>query len=203
MENENICHKKGLRKKKPAPLSKECPRCFLVKSICLFYKKSSKCIACSKLIYRERKHEISAKMKEYHIKNRERKKEYDRIKNLTKRSQINLRKRNKYKLDINNKLSLLLRGRVRHAVKGGQRVGSPVKDMGCTVQELKNYIELQFKDGMTWENHGVFGWHIDHKKPLAMFDLSNRESFLQACHYTNLQPMWWIDNTKKGSRYID
>ena len=192
MKNEELCQRrrgrgKG-RKKKIPPVIKQCSMCFVVKDMSSFYKKQSKCISCLKIIREENKEKTSLRMKEYHVKNRERKKEYER---------------NKYKSDINNKLSLLLRGRIRHAMKGGQKPASAVKDMGCTVQELRVHLESQFKDGMTWENHGVFGWHIDHKKPLAMFNLANRESFLQACHYTNLQPLWWVDNVKKGSRYID
>jgi hypothetical protein len=53
---------------------------------------------------------------------------------------------------------------------------------------------------MTWDNYGQFGWHIDHIKPLSVFDLTDREQFLEACRYTNLQPMWWKENLSKGSK---
>jgi hypothetical protein len=53
---------------------------------------------------------------------------------------------------------------------------------------------------MTWENWTHDGWHLDHIQPLASFDLSNREQFLMAGHYTNLQPMWARDNFSKGSK---
>ena len=51
---------------------------------------------------------------------------------------------------------------------------------------------------MSWDNYGQ--WHIDHIKPLAEFDLTNRPQFLAACHYTNLQPLWASANHKKGAR---
>jgi hypothetical protein len=37
--------------------------------------------------------------------------------------------------------------------------------------------------------------------PLDYFDLNNHKEFLSACHYTNLQPMWSIENSEKGNRY--
>lgn len=71
---------------------------------------------------------------------------------------------------------------------------------GCTIEELKNYIGSQFQEGMNWENYGLYGWHIDHKKTIASFDLTNREQFLEACHYSNLQPLWANDNLKKSNK---
>lgn len=141
-------------------------------------------------------------MKEYNLRNKERKKEYDRIKAIVKRDSINERRRYRYKNSTNSKLSTLLRGRIKDAIGGKKKAGSAILDMGCTVEELKKYLESKFMPGMTWENHSVVGWHIDHIKPLAMFDLSSREDFLKSCHYTNLQPLWSIENTSKGSRYI-
>ena len=70
--------------------------------------------------------------------------------------------------------------------------------LGCTGQELKEYLEKQFKDGMTWENHGKFGWHVDHIQPLHVFDLTDPEQCQIAFHYTNLQPLWWYDNLSKN-----
>src|SRR5258706_3820855 len=91
-----------------------------------------------------------------------------------------------------------LRARLRMAIKTNAKIGSAVRDLGCSVSELMAHLEIKFQPGMTWENWG--SWHIDHIKPLASFDLTNREQFLIACHYTNLQPLWASDNLAKGAR---
>lgn len=72
--------------------------------------------------------------------------------------------------------------------------------IGCDSQTFLNHIESQFTEGMTWENYGLKGWHVDHIKPLSSYDLTNEEEVKKACHYSNLQPLWWEDNLKKGSK---
>ena len=69
--------------------------------------------------------------------------------------------------------------------------------IGCSVQELKEHIENQFKQGMTWNNHGQSGWHLDHIIPLCNFHINE---IMHANHYTNLQPLWAVDNLSKGSK---
>ena len=106
--------------------------------------------------------------------------------------------KDKMKNDINFRISNLLRKRIGNVLKRNQKAGSTIKDLGCLVSELKIYLENKFYDGMNWENQGK--WHIDHKKPLSKFDLTDRKQFLQACHFTNLQPLWAKDNLMKGNR---
>lgn len=104
------------------------------------------------------------------------------------------------KVDLNFRLSYNLRSRLYRAIKNTWKVGSAVDDLGCTIEELKKHLESKFKPGMTWENHSKDGWHIDHIKPLASFNLSNPDQFKEACNYTNLQPLWAEDNLKKGDK---
>lgn len=70
--------------------------------------------------------------------------------------------------------------------------------VGCTPQELKEHLEKQFKDGMTWENRNE--WHIDHIIPLC--SATNEEELYKLCHYTNLQPLWATENIKKGGKIL-
>lgn len=71
--------------------------------------------------------------------------------------------------------------------------------LGCTATELVVYIESLFLPGMTWDNRNE--WSIDHVRPLASFDLTDPEQQRQACHYTNLQPLWHWMNLRKGDRW--
>lgn len=111
------------------------------------------------------------------------------------------RKHRKQK-DIQYRLTELLRNRLRMALKGNQKGGSAISDLGCSMSDFKLYMESKFQPGMTWENYGYNGWHIDHIKPLSAFNLSDPEHFKQACHYTNLQPLWAKDNFAKGARGV-
>jgi len=83
--------------------------------------------------------------------------------------------------------------------------GRSVKDSGsfsttgCSIKFLKSYIEGKFKKGMTWENYGE--WHVDHIRPCASFNLSDKEQVLQCFNWRNLQPMWASENISKGANY--
>lgn len=76
-----------------------------------------------------------------------------------------------------------------------------VELLGCTEAQLKSYLESRFKPGMTWENWTSDGWHIDHIRPLASFDLRVREQRLAAFHYANLAPEWSANNHSKNSTW--
>lgn len=104
----------------------------------------------------------------------------------------------KYANDIQFKLTVTLRNRLRAAIKGNFKSGSAVRDLGCTIEELKARLESMWHPGMTWDNYAIDGWHIDHIKPLSSFNLEDPEQLKEACHYTNLQPLWAIDNLKKS-----
>ena len=70
--------------------------------------------------------------------------------------------------------------------------------IGCDLRHLIAHLESQFQDGMTWENHGKNGWHIDHRVPMA--SAGSLEELVSLLHYSNLQPMWALDNLRKGAR---
>lgn len=67
---------------------------------------------------------------------------------------------------------------------------------GCaTWDELARYIESRFEPGMSWGNRQL--WHIDHEVPCVLFDLNRLDHQEKCFHFTNLRPMWAIENLKK------
>lgn len=71
--------------------------------------------------------------------------------------------------------------------------------LGTSLEEFKSYIEGKFKVGMTWDNWGQHGWHLDHVKPLSSFNLTDEVQFKEASNFKNLQPLWWYENLQKNA----
>lgn len=92
--------------------------------------------------------------------------------------------------------------RIRMALKsevaGARKSASTMELVGCTTKFLKSYLEQRFKPGMTWQNYGPKGWHIDHVIPCASFDLTKAREQRRCFHYTNLQPLWAHENLLKS-----
>ena len=102
------------------------------------------------------------------------------------------------KSDALYKLKKTCRSRLQKAITGWCRSKKTEEIIGCSWVELKTHIENQFQEGMTWENHGYHGWHIDHIIPLA--SAQNLQEVEKLSHYTNLQPLWAQDNFMKSSK---
>lgn len=163
--------------------------------------------------YREKNKE---KIKQYYQKNKEKAREYynNNKKKILERQKIytskNKEKINeyrkkiyleKYNSDLNFKIKSILRARFKIALKYGYKSDSIINLVGCSIEELKKHLETQFKEGMTWENYGLYGWHIDHIKPCSFFDLTDPDQQKACFHYTNLQPLWAKENLSKGSSF--
>jgi len=103
--------------------------------------------------------------------------------------------------DNNPKLKFIraLRDREYKAItlQQGYKQGHTIELLGADVMTARAHLEAQFTNGMSWENYGKFGWHIDHIIPCASFDLTKLEEQKKCFHYTNLQPLWWYDNLSK------
>jgi hypothetical protein len=158
------------------------------------------------------------KQKQYRLKNREKQRQYEkkwRLNNKEKANQKNKKWRlnnkekiNKYlskyekkrrKIDPNFKLKKYIRSRIWSVLKGKEKSNSTIKLLGCSIEECWQHLESKFQPGMTRENQGL--WHIDHIIPCASFDLRCPVQQLACFHYTNLQPLWAIDNLKKGAKH--
>ena len=95
-------------------------------------------------------------------------------------------------------LEARLRARTSAAISSsGYTKRARIKEiLGAEWGEVRSHLEGQFADGMTWENRSE--WHIDHIKPLA--SAKTERELISLCHYTNLQPLWAVDNLRKGAR---
>lgn len=118
-----------------------------------------------------------------------------------------LEKKNKYSKqrrdsNIQVKIASNIRSRFKEALKR-ERISkkcSVLDITGCSLKQLKKHLEQQFTSGMSWDNYGFYGWHIDHIIPVSRFDLTKIEEQKKCFHYTNLQPLWGKENMSKGNR---
>lgn len=75
-----------------------------------------------------------------------------------------------------------------------------IEYLGCDIEIFKKHLENKFVEGMNWENYGSI-WHIDHIIPIA-YNKPSKEEVIKRLHYLNTQPLWALENIKKGNRYI-
>lgn len=139
--------------------------------------------------YREKnKKKLKIKKAQYYQKNKE---------------EINKKNSENLKNDINKRLAHNLRTRLNMTINSNCKAGSGVRDLGCSIDDFKKYIESKWLPGMNWDNWGKErnNWQLDHIIPLSHFDLTDREQFLRASNFTNYQPLWAEKNWSKN-RYI-
>lgn len=162
----------------------------------LHWQKSNrgKCRAsCLKYYYQNRDRILSENRTKYAVNPEQRKQ--------TITQQITYH-RNRRQRDPEFKLLGNLRRRVNEKVKsaGVRKSSSTRKLFGCEIYQLQAHLEIQFKDGMSWENYGK-RWHVDHKRPCRSFDLTIPAQQRACFHYSNLQPMFAEDNLQKGGKW--
>ena len=106
---------------------------------------------------------------------------------------------NRLKINPSARLANRFRNWVNKLIE--RKTGNAQSLIGCTYEELREHLESKFEPWMNWDNWGIFGWHIDHIRPLSSFDLEDPQQQKDAFHYTNLQPILWKDNLSKGSKW--
>ena len=116
-------------------------------------------------------------------------------------------KRERRRNDPTFRLLNNIRNGVWSCLKGRTKNSRTFSYIDKSPEELMNYLEKQFTEGMSRENYGE--WHVDHIRPLASFEFDKYkegsaefEALLgEAWHYTNLQPLWAADNISKGAKW--
>lgn len=144
-----------------------------------------------------KKPEVKERRRLYRLKNKEK---IARQKKIWKKCQkYKQYKYDKYHNDKRHRLMQNCRTRIYIALKLNRKTEGTIRLIGCSIEYLKKHLESKFTFGMNWKNYG-YGWHIDHIKPCTSFDVSNPEQQKECFHYTNLQPLWKLDNIKKGCK---
>lgn len=185
---------------------KKCPDCNTIKDVSFFKTEtkslSSRCVQCREIAkenYRIKKNKERAdRRKAYPEKHLAYNKSY---RSLPEKKVIrNARLADRKKIDK----VFVFKSRVRRSLayslnkKGFSKKFDLETILGCSIDVLISHFESKFTNGMSWENIGE--WHIDHKIPLYI--AKTEEEVIKLNHYTNLQPLWAIDNLKKGKNLI-
>ena len=139
--------------------------------------------------YRDAKKEA---IKKWRLNNKLRVSLYNAKYSKSHRCEINKREKDRRDNDPIYKMKINIRRRIRKFIIN--KIGNTTDILGCSYDEVRVHISNNFKEGMSWDNYGE--WHIDHIKPLAL--AHTEEETYDLCHYTNLQPLWAIENLKKG-----
>jgi hypothetical protein len=107
---------------------------------------------------------------------------------------------NRKKTDPSFRLITTIRSRITKSIFKQYKKGKTIEMLGTSIESVRTHIETLWQPGMSWDNHGKYGWHIDHIIPLS--SCKNEEDMVKLCYYTNLQPLWWKDNLVKGNKII-
>lgn len=165
----------------------------------------SYCIECENIKIKEngRKRYKNGKRKQYNKENADvisskyKKWRLDNLASISKKAS------ERYNTDPEYKLKHILRVRVQKALKLDCKNTSSKELLGCNIFEYKLYLESKFTEGMSWENYGRKGWHIDHIIPCSSFNLLDIEQQKQCFHYTNLQPLFKTSELAEFFGYIN
>jgi hypothetical protein len=195
-------------------MNKTCGKCKINKSTDQFHKDSSKisgftsyCKECKTLYRKNNIEQFRARKLKWYQKKKLQKSlipKQKKIKDKNYKPAHKLKRKEKERLqrqtDLNFRMLGNLRTRIYHAMKKDTKGKKTKELLGCSIQEFKIYLESKFREGMSWDNYGKYGWHIDHIIPCSSFDLKDIEQQKICFHYTNLQPLWAKDNLSKGNK---
>ena len=146
--------------------------------------------------YLNNREKVIEQCKEYYYNHREKMLQYQNDYNKSHKKQRNKIRNSRLHNDINLRILYNLRHRLYQVLKNNYKSNTTMNLVSCSIEQLKQHLESQFKPGMSWENYGQ--WHIDHIRPCASFDLSKAEEQRKCFHYTNLQPLWAEENIAKS-----
>ena len=151
-----------------------------------------------KLYKLKNKEKIKEQDKQYRLKNQERYKQWRISNKKSINDKSNDYQKNKKLKDPLFKLTCSIRNSICTHMKrqGYTKKSRTYEILGCSYEEFKQHLENQFTEGMNWDNYGK--WHLDHIYPVSR--AIDEQHLIKLNHYTNFQPLWAIDNFKKGNK---
>lgn len=108
--------------------------------------------------------------------------------------------RDKRRTDAVYRLTANMRRLITYALTqnlGALRAARTFDLIGCSVSALRLHLESQFTEPMTWENYGSI-WHVDHRIPMSLFNLTDARQQRIAFHFENLRPLLAVENQQKS-----
>lgn len=177
-----------------------CKLCFSEYSANWYQKNKNRLKPIRKEWAKINKEKIKIKDKIYYYNNKEKILKYSADWYQKNKKRIIKKELKRKKTDPIYKMQCNLRTLIGHMIrKGGySKKSKTIKILGCSYEEFKQHLESQFQEGMTWDNYGRNGWHIDHIYPVSR--ARDEQHLLELNHYTNLQPLWEKDNIAKGNK---
>ena len=95
---------------------------------------------------------------------------------------------------------------VSHALfreSGSKRGESTFEHLPYTPEQLKEHLQAQFDEHMTWDNYGDY-WHIDHIYPQSLlpYDSMEHPNFQICWALDNLRPLEKTENIRKSNKIL-
>ena len=191
---------------------KTCTKCKETKELSCFPKDrsrkdghTSQCKACrypKAAAYRETD-KYKKSVKRYNENSKEYKKQWRQdnyAQWLKKRKEWN---NSRYANDIGYRLGRVISSAVTKMLKGVPKNSRTFEALPYTPQQLKEHLESQFEDWMTWDNYG--DWHVDHIFPQSLlpYDSFDHPNFIRCWSLDNLRPLEARENIIKSNKILD
>jgi hypothetical protein len=165
-----------------------CKACYIVARRDYYARNKAKVLAINKKSNHKYAPERTASVVEWQAANKDKVLGYKRKNN------------NEQRKKASRKLSDAISRHVNHSLHGLKGYRHWEKLTGYTTEQLREHLEGQFYDGMSWDNYG--SWHVDHKIPVSVFNFTTAEDidFKRCWDLKNLRPMWAHDNLVKWAK---
>lgn len=190
-------------------MTKQCTKCGEVKAQEEFYKTSfHRCKKCVRQYSKNYKIANKKRLSEKRAQNKDKKAQYNKKyykENKERFAALNLANfKKRYHSDPIFKMHTNISSIIRRAMKSqnGVKDGKTFEHLPYTLEQLKEHIESQFEEWMTWDNYGQ--WHIDHIYPQSKlpYDSLEHPNFQKCWALKNLRPLCAKENIRKSDKII-